>query len=105
MRNGDGKPGSQLGTLIRAYRREAGLTQDELAARAGLSVAALRDIEQNRRLRPRPSSLAALTNALALTPEQAANLVSVGRDLAPPNVPGMPREPRGRWNPAGDCGW
>jgi DNA-binding SARP family transcriptional activator len=57
------------------------LTQQELAAKAGLSVAALRDIEQNRRRRPRPSSLAALSDALRLDPENAARLASAGRGL------------------------
>jgi DNA-binding SARP family transcriptional activator len=60
--------------LVRTYRREAGLTQRELAAKAGLSVAALRDFEQSRRRRPRPSSLAALVGALGLDPDQAADL-------------------------------
>lgn len=62
-----------FGSLIRAHRREAGLTQRELAAKAGLSVAALRDFEQSRR-RPRPHSLNALVNALALHATQAADL-------------------------------
>jgi DNA-binding SARP family transcriptional activator len=56
------------------YRREAGLTQRELAARAGLSVAAVRDFEQSRRRRPRVNSLAALTDALDLDPARAASL-------------------------------
>jgi DNA-binding SARP family transcriptional activator/tetratricopeptide (TPR) repeat protein/DNA-binding XRE family transcriptional regulator len=60
--------------LVRAYRREAGLTQRELAAKAGLSVATLRDFEQSRRHRPRANSLAALADALSLDPDQAASL-------------------------------
>src|ERR1700722_20193327 len=43
MGRGDSDPISQFGSLLRAYRREAELTQRELAAKAGLSVAALRD--------------------------------------------------------------
>jgi DNA-binding SARP family transcriptional activator/transcriptional regulator with XRE-family HTH domain len=65
---------SQFGCLLRTYRREAGLTQRELAGRAGLSVAALRDFEQSRRRRPRSNSLAALTDALGLDPAQTASL-------------------------------
>jgi len=57
------------------------LTQRELAARAGLSVAALRDIEQSRRHHPRANSLAALADALSLDPDQAASL---GRAAALP---------------------
>jgi len=67
--------------LVRTYRREAGLTQKELAAKARLSVAALRDIEQSRRRRPRPSSLAALADALGLDAERAATMIMVGRNL------------------------
>jgi DNA-binding SARP family transcriptional activator/tetratricopeptide (TPR) repeat protein/DNA-binding XRE family transcriptional regulator len=66
-------PASRFGSLVRTHRREAGLTQRELAAKAGLSVAALRDFEQSRR-RPRPHSLAALASALGLDPGQAASL-------------------------------
>jgi DNA-binding SARP family transcriptional activator/tetratricopeptide (TPR) repeat protein/DNA-binding XRE family transcriptional regulator len=74
MGHGYGNPTSQFGSLVRAYRREAGLTQRELAARAGLSVATLRDLEQSRRHRPRANSLAALADALSLDPDQAASL-------------------------------
>ena len=70
----DSDPTSQFGSLVRAYRREAGLTQRELAAKAGLSVAALRDFEQARRHRPRANSLAALADALHLDPDQSASL-------------------------------
>jgi DNA-binding SARP family transcriptional activator/transcriptional regulator with XRE-family HTH domain len=82
-----GEPVPQLGAVVQAYRRNAGLTQRELAVKAGLSVAALRDIEQSRRRRPRPSSLAGLTNALDLDPEQAARLVSACRDLTSAQQP------------------
>jgi len=75
----DDEPVSRFGALVRAYRREAGLTQHELAAKALLSVAALRDIEQGRRHRPRPSTLSALYTALGLEPEHAVGLVSAGR--------------------------
>jgi DNA-binding SARP family transcriptional activator/transcriptional regulator with XRE-family HTH domain len=67
-------PASQFGSLVRAYRGDAGLTQRELAAKAGLSVAALRDFEQFRRRWPRPNSLAALAGALGLDPDQTAGL-------------------------------
>lgn len=64
----------RFGVMVRAHRLEAGLTQQELAAKAGLSVATLRDFEQYRRLQPRASSVAALANALGLDPAQAADL-------------------------------
>jgi DNA-binding SARP family transcriptional activator/transcriptional regulator with XRE-family HTH domain len=70
----DSDPAATFGSLVRAYRREAGLTQRELAAKAGLSVAALRDLEQSRRFRPRANSLTALADALGLDQDQAAGL-------------------------------
>src|SRR6266704_4471527 len=87
-----GRPASQFGSLVRAYRHEAGLTQRELAARAGLSVAALRDFEQSRRRQPRPSSVAALGSALGLSPDQSTGL---SRAAAPPQRrPGAVPSPR-----------
>jgi DNA-binding SARP family transcriptional activator/DNA-binding XRE family transcriptional regulator len=78
---GGAEPGSRVGMLVRTCRREAGLTQQELAVKAGLSVGALRDIEQSRRRRPRLSSVLALANALDLDSERAASMVNAGRDL------------------------
>ncbi len=86
---------SRFGSLVRAYRREAGLTQRELAERAGLSVAALRDFEQSRRRRPRPNSLAALTGALGLNPAQTASLArAAALPWRRPDVPPAPRPPQ-----------
>ena len=82
-------PAFPLGTLVCMYRREAQLTQRELAAKAGLSVAALRDYEQGRRRRLRPNSLIALARALRLSADQAADLAQAaaiprrGSDLVP----------------------
>jgi|GEM_PF-2073891 DNA-binding SARP family transcriptional activator len=72
MERGDGS--SPFGFLIRRYRSGAGLTQLELADKAGISVAALRDFEQSRRHRPRPGTLAALACALDLNPDETAGL-------------------------------
>jgi DNA-binding SARP family transcriptional activator/tetratricopeptide (TPR) repeat protein/plasmid stability protein len=73
MGHGD-DPTRRFGFLVRSYRHQAGLTQRELAVKAGLSVATLRDFEQSRRRRPRPDSLAALGSALGLDPDQATSL-------------------------------
>ena len=82
------EPGSRFGMLVRTSRREAGLTQQELAVKAGLSVGALRDIEQSRRQRrPRLSSVIALANALDLDSERAASMISAGRDLTSSQLP------------------
>jgi DNA-binding SARP family transcriptional activator/DNA-binding XRE family transcriptional regulator len=81
------EPGSPFGMLVRTCRREVGLTQQELAVKAGLSVGALRDIEQSRRRRPRLSSVIALANALDLDSERAASMVSADRDLTSSQLP------------------
>jgi DNA-binding SARP family transcriptional activator/Tfp pilus assembly protein PilF/DNA-binding XRE family transcriptional regulator len=62
-----------LGTRLRRLRLTAGLTQRELADQAGMSVRALRDLEQGRVARPHPSTLAALAAALGL-PEGESGL-------------------------------
>jgi hypothetical protein len=51
---------------VRARRESAGSTQRQLAARAGISTGAVRDIEQGRTAVPRPGSLARLAAALDL---------------------------------------
>jgi transcriptional regulator with XRE-family HTH domain len=72
-----------LGALLRGFRQAAGLTQDELADRAGLSLGAIRDLEQGRTRRPLPGSLAALAGTLGLNPAQAGELerAAAGRGL------------------------
>src|ERR1700689_5472506 len=74
MDGGPGESGARLGGLVRGWRGMAGLSQRELAARSGLSVTAVRDLEQGRSRRPRAGSLAALARALGLDAEQAAAL-------------------------------
>jgi DNA-binding SARP family transcriptional activator len=47
-----------IGATLRAFRQTAGISQRKLADLVGLSVAAVRDLEQGRRRSPRPGSLA-----------------------------------------------
>ncbi|MFF5296127.1 BTAD domain-containing putative transcriptional regulator [Paractinoplanes globisporus] len=61
-----------IGDRIRIARQGLGLTQREAAERAGLSVGALRDLEQGRRRRPRGSSIRALAEVLGMTLEHLA---------------------------------
>jgi DNA-binding SARP family transcriptional activator/DNA-binding XRE family transcriptional regulator len=72
--DGDDHGPAALAALLRGYRHDAGLTQHELARRAGLSVGAVRDLEQSRTRRPLPGSLTALAAALNLNPAQAEEL-------------------------------
>jgi DNA-binding SARP family transcriptional activator/tetratricopeptide (TPR) repeat protein len=67
-----------FGALVRARRLGAGLTQRELAVRAGLSVGTVRDIEQGRTATPRPGSLSRLAGVLALEHDLESRFVAPG---------------------------
>ncbi len=56
-----------FGALIRERRRAAGLTQQQLAEAAAVSVGALRDLEQDRTTHPRHSSLRRLGSVLGVS--------------------------------------
>ncbi len=68
-----------FGTLLRRYRLAAGLTQEALAARAGLSTRAVSDLERDPTRLPRLESVALLADALALTAAQRAALRAAAR--------------------------
>jgi DNA-binding SARP family transcriptional activator/tetratricopeptide (TPR) repeat protein len=73
-----------LGELLRTHRVRLGLSQDELARRSGLSVRALRDMEQDRVRRPRAQSVHRLAGALDLSePARARLLAALGPDHGP----------------------
>jgi tetratricopeptide (TPR) repeat protein/transcriptional regulator with XRE-family HTH domain len=55
-----------FGLLLRRHRRAAGLTQEELAEQAGLSVRAIGDLERGVRFTPRRDTLELLIEALQL---------------------------------------
>ncbi|GLZ01929.1 XRE family transcriptional regulator [Actinoplanes sp. NBRC 103695] len=55
-----------FGRSVAAHRRKAGLTQDELAARTGVSVRGIRDLEAGRVARPRASTVRLLADAFRL---------------------------------------
>lgn len=56
--------------LLRHARREAGLTQEDLAERAGISARAVSDLERGINRSPRRDTLALLADALDLSVEQ-----------------------------------
>lgn len=60
----------------------AGLTQRQLAGRAGIGLGALEDLEQGRTVSPREESLARLAVALELNPCQRAELFEVSAAVA-----------------------
>ena len=85
-------PSSSSGTtsllfadLLRQHRLAAGLTQEELAERARLSVDAVSTLERGARRRPRKDTIASLAEALALpTEERAAFAAAARRSSAAP---------------------
>jgi DNA-binding SARP family transcriptional activator/Flp pilus assembly protein TadD/DNA-binding XRE family transcriptional regulator len=72
--DGMGELGSAAGELIRTGRRRAGLTQRQLADRAGVSVGTVRDLEQGRTTRLRAESARRLANVLRLDRQQTRDL-------------------------------
>lgn len=61
-----GDDGGTFGDLLRRFRLTAGLSQEALAERAGISVDAVAALERRRRHTPRPDTLRRLTIALGL---------------------------------------
>src|SRR5437016_6039569 len=90
-------PPPAFGTLLRRYRQAAGLTQEELAEWARLSVRTVSDLERGVSHAPRKDTVALLAQALALAaPERAAfaeaarRLSSGASCLSAPAVPSSP---------------
>ena len=72
--------GQTFAGMLRGLREAAGLTQEELAWKAGLSPNAVGVLERGRRRRPYPHTVRALADALSLDEDaRAALLASVPR--------------------------
>jgi tetratricopeptide (TPR) repeat protein/transcriptional regulator with XRE-family HTH domain len=78
--------------LLRRRRIAAGLTQEQLAEQAGLSVRAIRDLERGATTRPYRNSVGKLADALGLTDADRMAFTGVRQDEAgqPPERP-VPR--------------
>ena len=70
---------SGFGDLLRCYRVAAGLTQEELAERAGVSTRGVSDLERGAHGLPRKDTLQLLLDALGLSPTDRATLVAAAR--------------------------
>src|SRR3954463_7947394 len=68
-----------FGELLRRLRVAAGLTQEALAERAGLSARGLSDLERGVRAAPRQDTLDLLVAALALATAERTALVAAAR--------------------------
>lgn len=76
-----------FGKQLRQHREAAGLSQEELAERAGLSTRGVSDLERGERRHPYPHTLRRLIEALGLTEDDRAALIALvprrGRASAP----------------------
>jgi predicted ATPase/transcriptional regulator with XRE-family HTH domain len=70
---------SPFGTLLKRFRVEAGLTQEELAERARLSTRAISDLERGARRSPYRDTVHQLADALGLDGEARTALTSAAR--------------------------
>jgi tetratricopeptide (TPR) repeat protein/transcriptional regulator with XRE-family HTH domain len=73
----------EFGALLRARRRSAGLSQQEMAERSGLAVRTISDLERGRTQWPYPDSVHRLADALELSGGPRAEFIAAaGRRLA-----------------------
>src|SRR5215471_17440985 len=82
---------SGFGALLRRYRAAAGLSQEALAERAGLSRRGISDLERGARNFPYGETIRRLADALQLNPDQRATLLVAGQrsTSTQPDQPGQ----------------
>ncbi len=90
-----------LAEQLKRYRRAAGLAQEELAARAGVSARSISNIERGVPHRPRRDTVRQLADALGLTPLDRARFEASAwgwgtRDTRPHRLPVPPSRLIGR---------
>lgn len=73
-----------FGALLRQLRLAAGLTQEVLAERAGVSTKAVSDLERGPRRSPRLATVALLADALGLAAAVRARFLAAARPAATP---------------------
>jgi predicted ATPase/transcriptional regulator with XRE-family HTH domain len=85
MTSGDPR---SFGALLKRQRLAAGLTQEALAERAGLSPKAVSDLERDPARSPRLGTVTLLAGALAVDPDARAELLAAARpgDSAVPDL-------------------
>jgi len=79
--------------MLRRLRGAASLSQEELADRAGLSVRSVSDLERGLRQTPRPETVRMLADALALSEDDRAALLTAARPALLQDGPGASAEP------------
>jgi transcriptional regulator with XRE-family HTH domain len=73
------RPPHSFGELLRTYRMAAGLTQEALAARAGMSARGISDLERGARRTPYKGTVELLATALHLAPHERSAFVTAAR--------------------------
>jgi predicted ATPase/transcriptional regulator with XRE-family HTH domain len=77
-----------LASLIRRHRLTAGLSQENLSERSGLSVRTISDLERGLRLTPHPETTRMVADGLGLTGSERAILIAAAR----PELGGDPHQ-------------
>ena len=94
-----GQEEAPFGALLRRQREAAGLTQEELASKAGLSARAISVLERGERKRPYPHTVRSIADALGLSEGERASLIAAlpargaTADPTSPAAPGLPPAP------------
>src|SRR5215469_11569107 len=78
-----------VGLLLRRYRRAAGLTQEELAERTGVSARTISDLERGIERRSRRDTLTLLAEALGLAAEERRRFEAAARGKPAPLGPAV----------------
>jgi predicted ATPase/class 3 adenylate cyclase len=92
---------STFGELLKRHRLAAGLSQEELAERAGVSRRGVSDLERGARTNPRPATTRLLADALGLAESERAAFLAAALANAPSDVRAEPATvPPARANPA-----
>jgi tetratricopeptide (TPR) repeat protein/transcriptional regulator with XRE-family HTH domain len=82
MSRDETRASGEFGALVRRHRMARGLSQDELAERAGLTSRTIANLERGRTSRPYRSSVQAVADALGLPEAQRIQLDRASRTVA-----------------------
>lgn len=84
--------GDHFAAAIRRFRLCAGLTQEALAERSGVSVSTIRGMETGRRRNPQLASVRQLAAALELRSAELDELLAAAAGTAEPSTVPVPRQ-------------
>jgi transcriptional regulator with XRE-family HTH domain len=91
--------GDGIGQLLRVHRWAAGLSQRQLAERAGMSLGAIRDLEQGRTRLPQRRFVDAMVAALNLSGDGADAFRRAADEVEAPVTASGPGRPGGSTRP------